>query len=345
MTLPEHETPGQSPSTDWPALARTIIDGTPEEIAAVGRGEGPADRFRSIKHYADHLIERTITPPDLAASLADIKRRWLALVAERCKTEAHDYGDHEDPFTGQVVPAIATFEQDGDTFLANETCWRCGTTRHRVIDEKSWTDKKSPRYSYDGPCHDPQCRDSTWDHECPLPPGNYKVINGCTVLADPTIPRQFWSDADPAAHLAGLLEGTQIVKPVGGPVIHTHRWELAEAEVGLNLVTALYNCVTEGYCPLGSKTVGFTRKEWDEMGDKERLSINIVTDTPLIAVLMDRSQLRALDTWLGTAMLERFPLTKEEAAKVDIQALYATAAKDSPRARVDWFRDNGRSEC
>lgn len=32
----------------------------------------------------------------------------------------------------------------------------------------------------DDKCHDPQCNDSTWDHECPLPPGVYKVVNGVT---------------------------------------------------------------------------------------------------------------------------------------------------------------------
>lgn len=133
--------------------------------------------------------------------------------------------------------------------------------------------------------------------------------------------------------------------PVGDPVIHTHRWELAEPDIGLNLVTALYNCVADGYCSIGSKTVGYTKTEWDEMRANKRPLITIATDTPLVAVLLDRPQLLAFDTWLGAVAMDRFPLTDEEIAQVHVQGFYGTAAKDSPRAQVDWFRRNGRSEC
>lgn len=34
--------------------------------------------------------------------------------------------------------------------------------------------------SGDQKCHDPQCGDSTWDHDCPAPPGNYEVRGGMT---------------------------------------------------------------------------------------------------------------------------------------------------------------------
>lgn len=37
---------------------------------------------------------------------------------------------------------------------------------------------------YDGPCHDPQHGDNTWDHDCPAPPGDYRVVNGTTFLTN-----------------------------------------------------------------------------------------------------------------------------------------------------------------
>lgn len=30
-----------------------------------------------------------------------------------------------------------------------------------------------PMVHYNGPCMDPQCNDSTWDHECPVPPDGW----------------------------------------------------------------------------------------------------------------------------------------------------------------------------
>lgn len=31
--------------TDWPAVAKTLVDGTKAELEGMGRGEGPAERF------------------------------------------------------------------------------------------------------------------------------------------------------------------------------------------------------------------------------------------------------------------------------------------------------------
>jgi hypothetical protein len=58
---------------------------------------------------------------------------------------------------------------------------------------------------YNGDCHDPQCGDSTWDHECPLPPGNYEVVNGVTLSRDRPIP-QYVKDLGVGTNLGGCFE-------------------------------------------------------------------------------------------------------------------------------------------